>query len=331
MPSVHEPTGVVASTGIATLLTGAERSGHVLGTGRAAAYLLVPAARTDTHPGGHAPVPVVAVEAPGSVGLPLAVGLPAAASHRLAALRAGMPVQVGHGRLVVGAWQLHVARWRDPRPALATTPAHALARRAADAVSWVAPVGTDPFDCALDGLTRDLVRAAGRADPEAAWAAADAMLGRGSGSTPGGDDVLAGFLAAGVVLAPAATAWAGPDPQWFARLGTAVVAHAITRTPALSAALLWHATRGQVVSPAAALLRALCRPGDVSLAMAALSAVGHTSGTHLARGILAAAVLAADLDPPHVTAREHHARTPGGSPRRLPRLRQPDAGQSAAR
>lgn len=326
--------GGVASTGIATLLTGTPRSGHVLAVTPAAAYLVFPRDDDGTHPNGQDPVPMVALEAHGSVGLPLAVGLPADAGQTLAGLRPGAPAHIGHGHLDVADLHLRVARWRDPRPALAPIDAPVLAGRAQRAAPRV-PAPDDPSERRVVDLTHELAREARRGDPDAALAAADAMLGLGPGSTPAGDDVLAGFVAAGQVLAAATTRWAGPDQRWFHRLGAAVTTFAPRRTPALSAALLWHAARGHVATPAGSLLRALTGRADVALAMAALCAVGHSSGAHLARGILTAARLATDHDIDHdPSARpqgSHHARTPGGPSRRLPRLRQPAAGQPAGR
>lgn len=327
------PIGAVASTGIATLLTGAPWSGHVLGSSPAAAYLVFPWGADRARTGDLPPVPVVALEAHGSVGLPLAVGLRADSGHALARLRPGTPAHIGHGSLDVGDLHLRVARWRDPRPALAPIDAPALATRARRALALV-PVPEDPRERAVIDLTDELARAARRNDDAAAKEGADAMLGLGPGSTPAGDDVLAGFVAAGQTLAAVITDWSGPGQAWFHDLGSWVATAAPRRTPALSAALLWHAARGHVATPAGALLRAMTDRGDVALATAALCAVGHSSGAHLARGILAAALLA-DHDPSHdPCARRQgsrHARTPGGPSRRLPRLRQPDAGQPAGR
>lgn len=330
MPEADATIGGVASTGIATLLSGAPRAGHVLGAGPAAAYLLFPPP-ADGPPGSeHAPVPVVALEAHGSVGLPLGVGVPAGAGHLLDRLRPGAEVGIGNGRMAVAGLQLSVARWRDPRPALAPADARQVAGRAAHAAPLV-PAPVDPSEQRVVELTHDLAGSTRRSDHHATMATADAMLGLGPGSTPAGDDVLAGFLAAGQVLAATLRGWAGPGPTWFRDVGAEVAAAAPRRTPALSAALLWHASRGHVAVPAAALLRALTGRGDVAMATAALCAVGHSSGAHLARGVLAAAHLTTDHGRSRPAEGSRHARTPGGPSRRLPRLRQPDAGQPAGR
>ena len=98
-----------------------------------------------------------------------------------------------------------------------------------------------------------------------------ALLGRGPGLTPFGDDVLAGALVTLRALgAPA-----------FEPLAAEVRAVAPARTTFVSAALLHHATRGECVPELHALLTGT---GTV----AALLAVGHTSGVGLAQGVRAA-------------------------------------------
>jgi len=105
------------------------------------------------------------------------------------------------------------------------------------------------------------------------------LLGRGAGLTPYGDDVLAGALVALVAVgAPAAGA-----------LAREVLAGAFARTTFVSAALLWHAARGECLPELAAFLTALAG-GDrteVAGAAGALCAVGHSSGA----GMLAGATL----------------------------------------
>ncbi len=96
------------------------------------------------------------------------------------------------------------------------------------------------------------------------------LLGRGSGLTPLGDDVLCGWLAARRALG----------------LSTQPVADAVlnlsARTTTLSATLLGCAIRGEVIPEFADLLRS-CTSID------ALVNVGHTSGTGLALGMSLAA------------------------------------------
>ncbi len=163
-------------------------------------------------------------------------------------LARGATGTAGDGALTLPGFAARVARWfRPPRPR------HARLRGRA------APT-PDP---ALDGLTRAL--AEGRApDPYVLR-----LLGRGPGLTPLGDDMLAGLL---VTLSAGGSAA-------FEPVAAAVRAHAPSRTGFVSAALLHHAARGECVPELAAFLDG----GPVE----GLLGVGHTSGTGLARGVLA--------------------------------------------
>ncbi|MEP6815655.1 MAG: DUF2877 domain-containing protein [Marmoricola sp.] len=96
------------------------------------------------------------------------------------------------------------------------------------------------------------------------------LLGRGSGLTPLGDDVLAGWSATASALGFPST---GPDPR--------------LRTTLLSATLLDCARRGEVLPEFRELVTALAKPNElttVDKAARALSAVGHTSGAGLLLG-----------------------------------------------
>jgi Protein of unknown function (DUF2877) len=101
------------------------------------------------------------------------------------------------------------------------------------------------------------------------------LVGRGSGLTPLGDDVLCGWVAmhraAGVDT---------PDHD-------AQVRALLPRTTLLSAALLECALQGEVLPQFSAYVSALGTPGEESAA-SALAAVGHTSGLGLLAGAVAA-------------------------------------------
>ena len=73
----------------------------------------------------------------------------------------------------------------------------------------------------------------------------------------------------------------------------ATAALAPVRTTALSAALLWHAARGECVDEVAAVAAALSGRLDVDAALRRLLDVGHTSGAALAAGLVLAAEAAA--------------------------------------
>lgn len=96
------------------------------------------------------------------------------------------------------------------------------------------------------------------------------LLGRGSGLTPLGDDVVCGWLATNHALGrPAAPL---PDPR--------------SRTTLLSATLIDCAAAGEVIPQFAALVRALAGGDETAVGAAAarLAAVGHTSGAGLVLG-----------------------------------------------
>jgi hypothetical protein len=179
-------------------------------------------------------------------------------------------------------------------------------------VAWPAgePPAWDPFAPHANGHSRERIRARGEAilrgpeafagveiagepagraaiaallaavasgDPQDASAAARALLGRGPGLTPEGDDLLAGAAAAVRAFAP----W---DPDaWLD-----AIAPRATRTTALSATLLALAARGAVVEPARALLDL---DADPRAAEARLERLGHSTGACYAAGIGATAAL----------------------------------------
>jgi hypothetical protein len=101
------------------------------------------------------------------------------------------------------------------------------------------------------------------------------LVGRGSGLTPLGDDVVCGWVAMHRA--------AGVDtPDHDAR-----VRALLPRTTRLSAALLECALQGEVLPQFSAYVSALGTPGEEA-ATAALAAVGHTSGLGLLAGAVAA-------------------------------------------
>jgi hypothetical protein len=132
-------------------------------------------------------------------------------------------------------------------------------------------------------LLADLAASAG--DHDASLAAAADLLGRGPGLTPSGDDVLAGFLVGAVAFGVEAAA-----------LRHAISALAPARTTALSAALLWHAARGECIDELAAVAAVLTgQPAELGgreqagRAVSRLLSVGHSSGAALATGLVIAA------------------------------------------
>jgi Protein of unknown function (DUF2877) len=234
------------------LIAGPVRPARVLAAGPAATY---------TEADGQ----VLAIVTAGGVRLPCAVML--AAGGRLPAARSR--VAVGRGAIHEDGRQLVVVRrWFDPRVRLACVDWLAVARLA-DVVRSRGSVDTLLPQDAVDRLATGLVSgdAAGAVSP---------LLGRGTGLTPAGDDLVAGALAALRALRSSAAD----------RLGAAVRALAPAATTRLSAALLEAADVGGLVPEAAGVLRALAGGGDVQAAADRLVALGHSSGWHLAAGLL---------------------------------------------
>jgi hypothetical protein len=104
-----------------------------------------------------------------------------------------------------------------------------------------------------------------------------ALLGRGAGLTPEGDDVLAGALV---------TAHATADPRLDAWCAATREAMATRRTTAVSRGMLHHALDGYATPQLADLLVALCRGGDLDGPLARLRALGHSSGDALVDGVV---------------------------------------------
>jgi hypothetical protein len=260
--AVPTPLTIVEAAGptsLQTLISGSLRQARVLGSFPTAVYLRLPEGE------------VVAVLTRDAVRLPL--GLVVAASSAqfpLDALRG--PAWVGESTVRIGRWGVRLSRL-----ASVTAPRGVVPQRAAVERAWrlLRPYdAADPDPAPL----RDLLR--GAPDPAAGDVAAR-LLGAGSGLTPSGDDVLAGFLVGGWSFGIAVDA-----------LRAAVLDAAPTATTDLSAALLRCACRGEAIPQVCALATALTSAPAVERALDRLVRVGHTSGRALATGLVAAACVA---------------------------------------
>jgi len=201
------------------------------------------------------------------------IGVPAS-DRPFAAIRPGDQAMVGGRAIGFASLRVTVGRWFDPRPALPATDAEAVAGRAASAAIHV-PEMPD------HGLTEALIGD----DDRAAIEAARMLIGSGDGLTPRGDDLIAGTVAA--VLLMGGSVGAEAAVAMVHRLEGPILHHAATATTSLSASLLAHSFLGEVAEPAAALLSALAGRGDIAAAADALNQVGHSSGPALAAGLLA--------------------------------------------
>lgn len=247
----------------ADLVRGARRPAVVLGAGRYGVYLGV-ADRV---------LPVLAADA---LALPSAVRLAERSATLDLAARPGDVVLVGAGVIRLRDTVVRGVRtWRPRRVAPGAAP-----RRAAVAgvrellASALAP--TDPPTwlgaAVASALTDDTPTGAVRA-----------MVGRGPGLTPSGDDALAGAL---LVRRGCGAVRRGRGADAL----TAAVRAGCARTTAVSAALLDAAADGWAAPEVVDLVDAVAR-GDadaVRTALPAVLAVGHTSGRDLVVGMDAA-------------------------------------------
>jgi len=270
MPAKQHPTGIAtaptslaaaASRGVRYLLEGPRKPGVLLGASGNAAWLQA---------GGH----VLVLSGREAVRLPngVTVAEPADAARS----QSGDRCVVGDGGLEVGSVKVRVVRWWDPRPTLGSVSRKDVAARCADA----RPRFVFPDD---GGLGQSLKRN----DPAAVRHAMCALLGRGAGLTPEGDDVLVGMLSGLRLLGPAVGAVGAGG--MVAEVASIVLMEAPFRTTALSAALLRHAVAGEVADPVAAFFQALTGRGDLEEAVGGLYMMGNTSGVATACGILLAA------------------------------------------
>jgi hypothetical protein len=197
---------------------------------------------------------LVGVLAPPAVRVPGSLVVP---PRLVETLQPGDELLVGGGVVVAAGVRLAVRRWWD------------------SAVARIQPAPWAPDLLAPEGVP-DAVRAGAQllhealGDGREVRDAIRGLIGLGPGLTPAGDDVVAGALVALV---------AAGDLERAAPVVDAVrpCRH---RTTALSAALLDHAAAGRAVPQLARYLHA---PADPA-ALAALLAVGGTSGPALAAG-----------------------------------------------
>ncbi len=279
-----------ASSARRPLLAGRIVDLHVAARFPAATYLADP--RTGR-------VLLVVVTADG-IALPNAVVLASRVGDRpFARVRDHDVVQVGENRLL-GPWSpIVVARWWSPRPVLPSVSPGGL-QTSLDAADAEIDRQADALPPDLADRFHDLTTAVSAGDVNGAVAAVDRLVGFGTGLTPSGDDLLAGFVAAVCLLTPVLDAdrHAAVLPPAVSAVATRMVDRGDTMTTAISAALLRHAAVGEVCAPAGALLRTLTgRPALTGTdgAVARLLRVGATSGRDLAVGLLAGARLATTL------------------------------------
>ena len=184
----------------------------------------------------------------------------------------GPNILLGDGSMAVGSHRVSVVRWWDPHPALAAAAPDIVRLFLSAAATLVPPVDADDLGTALSA-----------GEPEAIVAAAAQCVGRGTGLTPTGDDLLTGAFGAYGLIGEALDA-SGPVAV-LAAVAPAVE-DLLETTAAFSADLVRHALAGRVAGPVAQVLRALVGRSPLDDSVEALLAVGHTSGRALAQGVL---------------------------------------------
>jgi hypothetical protein len=218
---------------------------------------------------------VIALVSSDAVRLPIGLILPTSSREIPLSYLSG-PVLVGSGAVRVGGWSCRVSRLISPRAPTALTPdRHACEHLQHQLAHYQS---ADP-DLRLPDSLLDYAHS-----PDAAAELVRQLLGAGPGLTPAGDDVLAGLLVG---------LWSFGQPAESLRL--AVLAGLPAGTTDLSAALLRCAVRGESIPQVNQLLRTLSGNAWQSRlddALDDLIRVGHTSGTALATGVLAAATMA---------------------------------------
>ena len=267
-----------ASSALRNVLAGPERPAECLGVARGALYL-----RTTEAP--H----VLAVLCHDAVRLPCGLLLPVT-SAELPLTSLVPPEPPPSAGFVVGGGAVS---WTGPagrvivRAVREWAPARAASGEPVPDVVAAVRSGLGAADRSLDArLLADL--AAVDRDHDAIVAVAARLLGSGPGLTPSGDDVLAGFLVGTDAFGVEAAA-----------LRQAIAVLAPARTTALSAALLWHAARGECIDELAAVAAVLTsqpsrrsglrRADRAGGAVSRLLSVGHSSGAALALGLVTAA------------------------------------------
>lgn len=265
MASVLLPAQVAVAgpARILDLISGPVRPVDVLGRFATALYLRLAGAE------------VIALLSSDAVRLPIGLMLPTS-SHELPLTHLSGRVAVGAGAVYIGSWSCRVSRLVSLRAPAGLTPDRHACEHLHHRLAHCQSANPDlrlpaalPDDGRSPEMTADLVRR---------------LLGVGLGLTPAGDDVLAGLLVG---------LWSFGQKAEPLRL--AVLADLPAGTTDLSAALLRCAIRGESIPQVNQLLRTMSGSGwqaRLDHALYDLVRVGHTSGTALATGVLAAASMA---------------------------------------
>ena len=296
-PPRPQPLLGAASPLTADVVSGPVRRALVLARFGTALYLSVGASSEV--------LPVVTADA---LLLPTSVRLPLRSDALRWGVDPGDTVLVGGSALRLGDHEVRVVRtWRPSRVGRgpATTPAHRMATLAGELASAAAgAAGTTAAAVVsgrgLAGSSAAVARAALAGSADLVRARVHEMVGQGAGLTPSGDDALCAVL---LVLR-------GAGAERAHALVDAAVRAAAHRTTSLSASLLQAAAQGYAVPALAHLVSAVLGDDPVTRgpALAAVLAIGSSSGRDLVAGVAGAlrvlATAPAPSVPPSVAVRQ---------------------------
>ncbi len=223
---------------------------------------------------------VIALEAPGGLELPISVIVPERViSDALDSRR----VFIGNRQLVTRHGALQVNVRRDDRLRLNVSAVRA--KIAAESMLTELAATNPPQESqqvhdAVAAFSTSLADNYSSADLETA---AGDLIGLGFGSTPSGDDVIAGSAAALASIARSTSVLAAECGRKLETLSR-VIRRSRCRTTALSAELMSCAVRGYTMRRFRRYANAAIFDGDIRGTTSRLCGTGHTSGYFLAHG-----------------------------------------------
>ncbi len=222
---------------------------------------------------------VLALEAPGGLDLPIGITVPGrVVTDALQSRRAF----IGDGQLVTLSGSIRVAASRDDRLHLEITREEAEIAARAMMRELGAVARPDESQVVHDAVAAFRAPLSGNSPTRLETAAHD-LVGLGLGSTPSGDDVIAGATATLSAMARSAGDLSTECHHMVSTLRRAI-RRSCTRTTPLSAELMACAVHGYALQRLRRYVTFAVSGGDVGNATSELCATGHTSGYFLATG-----------------------------------------------
>jgi hypothetical protein len=223
---------------------------------------------------------IITLEAPGGLNLPISIIAPrriitdAFQSHR---------VFIGDGQLLTDRGSLQIEVSRDDRLRLNITVVRAsvAARSMMSELAGIA--APEEAQCVHDAVAAFGASLCGDNASNRLETTAGDLIGLGLGSTPSGDDVIAGAAAALASIAGSTSALSIECRRLLDTLKN-VIRHSRSRTTALSTELMSCAVHGYAIPHFCRYTTSAVFGGDITGATSALCRTGHTSGYFLATG-----------------------------------------------